>query len=206
MNFLAHIYLSGDNDEVMVGNFIGDWVKGRAYEQYPGQIRKGILLHREIDRYTDQHEITKAWAAILAPNYHHYAGVVVDIFYDYFLAIHWDEYSDLSIEKFIVRSYKRLMQHAEILPPEALVVLQTLIDHKRLQSYAHLAGIKDVLNTMALYTSLPNHTGFAIEKLMQNIKGFSYQFHAFMKDIIQHIHAHYGIIPLRAGAERSIAS
>src|SRR5450432_1821563 len=92
MNFLAHLYLSGDNPQVMIGNFIGDFVKGKNLtERFDTDVAKGIALHREIDWFTDTHIVVKQSKDRLRPKYRHYAGVIVDIFYDHFLAKNWDK-------------------------------------------------------------------------------------------------------------------
>ena len=80
MNFLAHTYLSGYNEEIVVGNFMGDYVKGRNYVHLPELVRKGILIHRDIDTFTDAHPITRRSRLRLVERYHKYAGVIVDIF------------------------------------------------------------------------------------------------------------------------------
>ncbi len=87
MNFLAHIYLSGDNDEIKLGNFIGDYIKGNAYNKYPPLIRKGILLHRKIDYFTDSHPIVRNHKSFFYDKYHKYAGIIIDIIYDHFLSL-----------------------------------------------------------------------------------------------------------------------
>ena len=84
MNFLAHIYLSGDNDLIKIGNFMADGIRGRQYEKYPLEIQKGIILHRAIDTFTDAHPIFRQSTKRLHQNYHHYAGVIVDVFYELF--------------------------------------------------------------------------------------------------------------------------
>ncbi len=90
MNFLAHTYLSGCNEEIIVGNFMGDYVKGRNYLLFPEQVKKGILIHRDIDTFTDMHPITRRNKQRVAEKYHKYAGIIIDIFYDHFLAALWD--------------------------------------------------------------------------------------------------------------------
>src|SRR5436190_842749 len=88
MNFLAHLYLSGDDADVMTGNFIGDFVRGRNLaEQFGEKIARGIELHRAIDAFTDHHSVVKQSKTRLRPKYGHYSGVIVDIFYDHFLAL-----------------------------------------------------------------------------------------------------------------------
>ncbi len=94
MNFLAHLYLSGNDEQLMIGNFIADSVKGSSYKNFPDGIKRGILLHRAIDFYSDNHSVFLKSVERLRPNYHKYAGVIVDIFFDHFLAKNWKEYSE----------------------------------------------------------------------------------------------------------------
>jgi len=85
MNVLAHIYLSGDSDQIIIGNYIGDYVKGRDYLKYPDLVRKGIILHRHIDAFTDRHPVVHRSKIFFSKKYHKYSGVVTDIIYDHFL-------------------------------------------------------------------------------------------------------------------------
>ncbi|MCF6183790.1 MAG: ACP phosphodiesterase [Bacteroidales bacterium] len=101
MNFLAHIFLSGDNEAVKFGNFTGDWVKGKSYNNFPREIQKGILLHRKIDSYTDSHNTVKKSILKIRPAYGKYSGVVTDILYDHFLAQNWQIYSESSLKDYV---------------------------------------------------------------------------------------------------------
>ena len=116
MNFLAHIYLSDHNDDLAVGNFIADSVRGKDYLNFPAQIQKGILLHRAIDTFTDAHPIFRQSTKRLHSRYSHYSGVIVDIFYDHFLAKNWDIYCEIPLENFVAHFYKVLQSHHDILP------------------------------------------------------------------------------------------
>jgi len=100
MNFLAHIYLSGDNEQVKIGNFMADSIKGKKYLKYPGDLQKGIILHRAIDYYTDTHPVFKQSTQKLFPEYGHYSGIIVDIFYDHFLASNWKKYSEVPLKEY----------------------------------------------------------------------------------------------------------
>ena len=102
MNYLAHIFLSGSSEEILIGNFIGDYVKGRDYLNYPAQIKKGILLHRRIDSFTDSHKIVHQSMSYFAPQYHKYAGIIIDILYDHYLIKNWDRYCPLPLETYKV--------------------------------------------------------------------------------------------------------
>src|SRR5690606_38990711 len=92
MNFLSHLYLSGKSTEIIIGNFIGDFVKGAKMDDYPPEVTKGIKLHREIDFFTDNHPVVMKSKDKLRVKHGHYAGVVVDMFYDHFLAVDWESY------------------------------------------------------------------------------------------------------------------
>ncbi|HPX06218.1 MAG TPA: ACP phosphodiesterase, partial [Tenuifilaceae bacterium] len=100
MNFLAHLYLSGDNVHVRLGNFIGDHVKGKAFTHYPPDVQKGILMHRAIDSFTDNHLATAESKRLLRSGYGKYAGVVVDVFYDHLLASNWSNFSPFPLRGF----------------------------------------------------------------------------------------------------------
>ncbi len=116
MNFLAHIFLSGNEEPVIIGNFIADGIKGKYYLEYPKKIQIGILLHREIDTFTDAHPLVRQSTKKLHENYGHYSGIIVDILYDHFLAKNWHMYSDVPLAKYVEDFYVLLQKNIEILP------------------------------------------------------------------------------------------
>ena len=116
MNYLAHIYLSGNHPNIMIGNFVADSIKGKKYLSYPTEIKKGILLHRKIDTTTDAHPSFRKSTKRLHEKYGHYSGIIVDIFYDHFLAKNWTDYSDIPLEDYIQSFYKLLRDNFDILP------------------------------------------------------------------------------------------
>jgi acyl carrier protein phosphodiesterase len=101
MNFLAHIYLSGDNYLIKIGNFMADGIRGKQFKNYPQEVQKGIVLHRAIDTFTDAHPVFRQSTKKLHSRYHHYAGVIVDVFYDHFLAKNWANYSDENLADYV---------------------------------------------------------------------------------------------------------
>ncbi|MFC2086427.1 ACP phosphodiesterase [Bacteroidota bacterium] len=184
MNFLAHIYLSGNNEELIVGNFIGDAIKGNRFNNYTNDIKQGILLHRKIDYFTDNHEIVAKSKSKLREYYRKHAGIVIDIFYDHFLAKNWQNYSNEDLGDFIQNAYKILMSHNNILPGEVMRYLPYMVLNNWLGSYKHIYSIKMILHGMSLRTSLPSKTNHAIEVLKNNYDEFDNEFNAFFKDII----------------------
>lgn len=187
MNFLAHIYLSGNINEIKIGNFIGDYVKGSKLHIYPENIKNGILLHRFIDSFTDKNTYTFDSKSLFAPKYRKYAGVVIDIVYDHFLASNWSRYSFISLQDFINDFHNLLIENNEMLPKAVQEIVPKLIKNKRLYSYKDIEGIRSVLSTMATYTSLPDHSDFAIEVLENNYEFLKQNFFLFFNDIIYYI-------------------
>ena len=109
MNYLAHVYLSGSDKDLIIGNFIADHVKGKAYFDYPATIQKVILLQRKIDDFTDHHPLFKKNVTLLFPQFRHYSRVIVDMFFDHFLAAQWEFYHPDPLEDFS-RQFYLLMQ------------------------------------------------------------------------------------------------
>ena len=108
MNFLAHLYLSGNNENTIIGNFIANHVKGNGINKYEPGIRNGIILHREIDWFTDSHPQFLISKKRLTPTYRKYAGVIIDMYYDHFLSAYWDVYSEEPIISFTKRMYRTM--------------------------------------------------------------------------------------------------
>jgi len=187
MNFLAHIYLSGNEEDVKIGNFIGDYVKGRAFHIYPDKIKQGILLHRFIDSFTDKNTHTLDAKHLFASKYRKYAGIVIDIIYDHFLATNWNRYSYISLRDYIDNFHELLVAKNEMLPAEVQEFVPRLIRNDRIYSYKEIEGIRSVLSTMAIYTSLPDHSDFAIEVLEKNYEFLKQNFFLFFTDILYYI-------------------
>jgi len=186
MNFLAHLFLSGGDQNIKTGNFIGDWVKGSAFKQYNQQIQIGIKLHRRIDYFTDRHDITKEICLKLKDKYGRHSGIVVDIFYDHLLCKNWKKYSAIKLQNFIKDSYKILILNFAILPNEIKGFLPIMIAKNRLLSYSKINGIEKTLKIMANRTSLPDEGNFAMEVLKNNYQELNQKFIIFFDEIIEY--------------------
>lgn len=184
MNFLAHIYLSGNNEDIILGNFIADSIKGKKYLLYPKKVQKGILLHRAIDTYTDSHSIVRASASKLYKNYHHYSGVIVDIYYDHFLASNWKDYSEIPLEVFVSNFYQLLKNNQNTLPPPVKSFLPIMISENWLSSYAHLNGIKKILIQMNRRTKNIIRMDKAIDDLQEHYEELENEFKVFFPQLI----------------------
>ena len=185
MNFLAHIYLSGDDPEIMIGNFISDSVRGKKYKSYPVGIQKGILLHRKIDTFTDAHEVFRKSTKRLHKKYRHYAGVIVDIFYDHFLAKNWEDYSDKSLGEFTNEFYEVLINNYDVLPTRVQNLTPYLIKDNWLLSYATVEGISRVLNGMSRRTKFKSNMEMASEDLLEFYDLFEKEFKDFFEELIK---------------------
>lgn len=186
MNFLAHIYLSGENENVIIGNFIADSIKGKRYLKYPPEIQKGILLHREIDTFTDQHPIVRQSTARLHENYSHYSGVIVDIFYDHFLAKNWNQYHPQSLEKYVAGFYELLRKNFEKLPPNIQRFMPYMITDNWLVSYRTISGIGIILNQMNIRTKHQSKMNLAVVDLEKSYPEFETEFTSFFEELKAH--------------------
>jgi acyl carrier protein phosphodiesterase len=169
----------------MLGNFIGDYVKGKQHRDFPPEIEKGILLHRKIDEFTDRHEAVRACNQLLRTGYRKYAGVVTDIFFDHFLAANWQRYSTQSLRDATRRFHGILMSNYRVLPARVKMFAPFLIQHRRLESYARLEGIEESLQILSRRTSLPDETPFAMKTLREQYTQFDNAFAVFFPEIIR---------------------
>jgi acyl carrier protein phosphodiesterase len=185
MNFLAHLFLSGDNPKVKIGNFIGDFVKGKNLtERFDADVAKGIALHREIDWFTDTHLIVKQSKDRLRPKYRHYSGVIVDIFYDHFLAKNWNNYSKELLPDFAEAFYIMIKQHDAILPEDVKYMMPYMINGNWLVNYSKLEGIQKALSGMARRTRFESKMEESVADLQENYEDFKKEFEVFFPELI----------------------
>ena len=183
MNFLAHIYLSGENDLIKIGNFMADGIRGKQFEHFPEDVQRGILLHRYIDTYTDSHDIFRKSTKRLHNRYHHYAGVIVDIVYDHFLAKNWSKYSDEKLELFVSRFYDSLHDNYEILTEKTQGLMPYMIERNWLLSYRTTEGIHNILTQMDRRSKNISQMQFAVEELIEFYDEFEEEFTLFFEEM-----------------------
>ncbi|MCD0476644.1 acyl carrier protein phosphodiesterase [Flavobacterium sp. EDS] len=187
MNFLAHIYLSGDNDLIKIGNFMADGIRGKQFESFPAEIQKGIILHRAIDTYTDAHPIFRQSTKKLHEKYHHYAGVIIDIFYDHFLAKNWKAYSDENLDGFVKKFYDSLTENHDILSEKTQRIMPIMFRENWLVSYQTIEGINHILTQMDRRTKNTSKMQFATAELKEFYSEFETEFTAFFEELKQHV-------------------
>lgn len=148
MNFLAHTYLSPKNNIIMLGNLSGDFVKGKSMDKIHKDIAIGALLHRQIDSFTDSHEKFRSAKRIASPIFNHYSGVLIDMFFDYFLAKKWNEQNPTHLTEHISTIYRSGSENILILPERFKPVLPIMIKHDWLSKYSNHDGLENILTQM----------------------------------------------------------
>lgn len=184
MNLLAHAYLSGIKEEVLVGNLVGDFFKGYGFLKHNNELfKEGIVLHRFIDDYTDKHPSTLFSKKLLWNKYRHYSGVLVDIFYDHFLAKNWNSYSSETLNEFTRKTYTALSKHEELIPEKAKYMIDHMIKNNWFESYQSMEGIQRTLHGMSRRTKYVSGMELATQDLYLMHDEFEAQFQNFFPDI-----------------------
>ena len=183
MNYLAHSLLSGADDEILVGNFIADSVRGSQLHIFPEKIALGIILHRQIDTFTDSHPVVHQSKDRLRAGYKKYAGVIADIYYDHFLAVNFAHYSEENLAAFAQRVYDQVNQYESILPEKVKFFLPYMIKQNWLVNYAHLDGIRRSLTGLSRRTSFVSNMETAADELQQNYDLYYREFEIFFPEL-----------------------
>ncbi|GAA4646848.1 acyl carrier protein phosphodiesterase [Pontixanthobacter gangjinensis] len=163
---------------------MADSIKGKKYLKYPEKIQKGIILHRAIDYYTDTHPVFMESMQRLFPVYGHYSGIIVDIFYDHFLAADWDSYSNVPLKKYTLEFYQLLHEHYEVLPVKVKNFLPYMERDNWLLSYAEIEGIRQVLSGLNKRTGGKSNMHLAVKELQEHYSEFRKEFKKFFADLM----------------------
>lgn len=193
MNFLAHLYLAclptgqaGYDEGLIVGNFIADSVKGNKYQLFSPTISRGILMHREVDYFSDHNPFYLQSVHLLQSAYGKYSGVITDMFYDYFLAINWNTYSPVDLRKFCDEAYHILASYRDDMPEESRMVLEYMSKHDWLYSYRETEGIRKALKGMSKRMKYYFPMDNAVTELEKNASVYSVHFSAFFPLLVEH--------------------
>lgn len=183
MNYLAHLFLSGDSEHLLLGGFIADHIKGNKISRYSEEVKKGIELHRHIDYYTDHHPVFIETRARLHLNQHKYAGVVADILYDHFLSIHWKKFSKLELPNYVSYCYGMLLRNYTMLPAKTKKILPFIIMQNWLVNYQSFEGLNRSFEMMARRVKYKSNIATAVQDLKTDYKAYNDEFLAFFPDI-----------------------
>ena len=184
MNYLAHAFLADETDEYLIGSFIGDFVKGTLRNRYSHEITKGIILHRKVDVFADSHALSCSSREIFAGSRRRYAGIILDICYDHFLAKHWSEYADSELPEFVYRVYELLQDYRPLLPERLKNVLPRLFKENWLESYLTLNGVEFSLKRISRRLRHEVYLEDSIQDIKSNYEILEYNFSAFFPDLI----------------------
>ncbi|MFQ3341355.1 MAG: acyl carrier protein phosphodiesterase [Flavobacteriaceae bacterium] len=185
MNFLAHVYLSENNLPIPVGNLIADRVKGKGVADFSPMIQKGIFLHRRIDNFTDRHKLFKECVPLLFPTYRHYSRVIVDMYFDHFLAANWTIYHLKTLEYFTTEFYIALQKEAENLPKKIQKFTAAIIRYNWFKHYKTISGLKLMLMQMEQRTQFSSKLSASTPQLKENYTYFHDHFSEFMTEVIE---------------------
>ena len=183
MNFLAHAFLARDDIDLMVGSLMGDFVKGRLDGQYAVPIMRGLILHRRVDTYTDSHPLVVRSRSRISPERRRYAGILVDLFYDHYLAVHWSDYADMPLEKFTASVYASLLERAYLLPERLQQIAPHMARTDWLGSYRSTEAVGEALNRIGTRFKRGNPLLGSVGELHSNYAALEEDFRAFLPQV-----------------------
>lgn len=187
VNFLAHILLSGDDEELMVGNFIADSIKGSELPILSPRVKDGVMLHREIDEFTDNHPVFQQSKTRVRSEMHKFTGVVMDIFYDHFLAKNFSAFSAVPLVEFVEKTYKTLQYHTPLLPPSAQYVIPIMIRNNWLEAYADINELQPIFNGMSRRTTFNSNMQQAVDSLRKHYIELEEDFGKFFPEAVKFV-------------------
>jgi acyl carrier protein phosphodiesterase len=183
MNFLAHAYLSFNNPQILVGNMISDFVKGSAKFGFSGNIQKGIMLHREIDGFTDSHPVTQKAKEIFRPAYRLYSGALVDILYDHFLANDKKQFGEQGLKGFTSEIYRQIEQYSHELPSNFQQVFNYMRRDDWLYNYQYNEGMRKSLAGLVRRASFIHESETAYNLFIEHYVPLNEYYHEFFADV-----------------------
>ncbi len=183
MNYLAHAYLSFRNPDILVGNMISDFVKGKKQFDYPIQVQKGIQLHRAIDTFTDQHAATKRAKEYLKPAVGAYSGAFIDVVYDHFLALDSKELPETAWKELAAQTYRQLADNQPLLPEKFASMLPYMTSQDWLYNYRFTWGIENSFEGVARRAKYLTGPGLAFQLFIEHYGELESLYRAFFPDV-----------------------
>jgi acyl carrier protein phosphodiesterase len=185
MNFLAHLYLAGDCPERLVGQMMADFVRGRVSEELGDGIRAAIQAHRRIDAFSDRHPVVLRSKRRSGEENRRYAGVAVDLFYDHFLARHWERFSPVALEAFTHAAYETLLAREAIFPERMALVVRRMAAQDWLGSYREVEGIGCALRGISRRCRRENRLPEGVRDLRAHYAAFEDDFLTFFPEVVR---------------------
>lgn len=178
MNYLAHLHLGGDAPAQLLGSLYGDFVKGPLAGQWPADIEAAIRLHRRIDVFTDSHPLQAQARARFPAERRRCSGILLDLFFDHCLALHWADYAAEPLPQFTGRVYRVLAAEPR-LPERLALIAPRMAAQDWLGSYRDFAVLEQVINGMGRRLSRPGLLEGSLIELERLYEPLSADFRAF---------------------------
>jgi len=189
MNWLAHLLLSEPQTPHRLGNLLADLVKGSARRGLPAELQRGLACHRIIDAYTDAHPLFQRSQRRIGPPFERFAGVLIDIFYDHFLARSWQRHGVGALDDFTSEIYTALLGYVGEIPEKARWVIQRMASEDWLGSYRNVAGVEWTLGRLSLRLSRPGLLLPAVQEMLRNYEALDGDFQEFYPQLAGHVAA-----------------
>jgi len=190
MNWLAHTFLSTTHVEFRLGNLLADVVRGAERERLGAQFLRGTQVHQSIDAFTDSHAVVKRSRARMSAPYRRFSGVLIDVFYDYFLANAWQSYSVQTLGEFTSEFYDDVRTSTLALPIEADAMMGRIVRHDSLGSYVYVEGVERALRRISTYLSTRWRREFALDKSVMELREHEAAFAADFAEFFPQLRAH----------------
>jgi 2-(1,2-epoxy-1,2-dihydrophenyl)acetyl-CoA isomerase len=184
MNFLAHQYLSFNNTKFRIGNFVADFVRGSEMKDFSNEVITGIKLHRKIDEFTDHHPTVKKCIEILKPYQGKYSSVILDIYFDYFLAKNWNRFSEISLKDFSKDVYTDFNKNIRVFPDKVIPAINSLTTKNWFEHYQNYEGINNAFIHIEKRVNFENNIKNALANLKELDEVLEKEFLIFFPDLI----------------------
>ena len=189
MNYLAHSLFSNADEFILVGQYCGDFVRGSDLDQYPEGVRTGILWHRRIDSFTDQHPANLRARNYFSKPHRRFAGIITDVLYDHFLARNWHQFSDLPLEEHVAFVHAALQQHVGVMPPQLQRFSRIVVEQNALMSYLQFESVEQVLQRISQRSPRFIPLASAGDPLIEHQHALRACFDEFFPDLVAHMNA-----------------
>ena len=190
MNWLAHVFLSEPSVEFQLGNLLADVVRGPRRDAMSAEFVRGAVCHKAIDAFTDAHPSVKRSRARLNSEHRRFSGVLVDVFYDYYLARDWQRYSGIALDAYTATFYASAERHLMDLPPDARTMLERIIRYDLLGSYARVDGVERALRRISSYLNARWGREFALDRGVRDLLAHEAEFAADFQEFFPSLQAH----------------
>lgn len=190
MNWLAHVFLSEPSVEFQLGNLLADVVRGPQREAMSADFVRGTVSHKAIDAFTDAHPLVKRSRGRISSEHRRFSGVLIDVFYDYYLARDWQRYSTIALDAYTAAFYANAEPHARELPPDARTMLERIIRHDLLGSYARVDGVAAALRRISSYLSSRWNRQFDLDRGVRDLRAHEVELAADFHEFFPLLQAH----------------